>query len=52
MFCVHFYFQNGKTALILAAERGYEILIFILLDGGAEINFKQAVPMLMHVTIE
>ena len=32
--------QEGKSALILASEGGHEMVMFNLLDGKADVNFK------------
>ena len=38
-----FFVQDGKSDLILASEAGHELVMFNLLDCGAEVNFKHEV---------
>ena len=42
MFHFH-HVKDGKSPLMFAAECGYEMVILLLLDHGANINFKQEV---------
>ena len=41
--------QNGKTALMHAAEEGQTACVTALLDGGAEVNAKDKVRGLEEV---
>ena len=45
---IHFiHIQDGKSGLILASELGHELVMFNLLDYGAELDFKHEVPTLL-----
>ena len=40
--------QEGKSALIIASEKGHELVMFVLLDSNADVNFKLEVCIYTH----
>ena len=36
-------YQNGRTALIVAANLGHTDITKLLIDGGADVNLKEKV---------
>ena len=43
--------QNGWTALMLAAQEGHSIVVETLLQHGASVDMQSVVSTLYHVTV-